>query len=105
MKTKAGPKFDYPILTTLGLPAKTIACFAVAGVASGYRDAPVIETSKDAVLHMEATAPLPLVDGAGTLAAPQRSMFQTDVIAIKVRANAAWAVLPGAAQVVANVNW
>jgi len=26
IKTKVGPKFDYPVLSTLGLPAKTVAC-------------------------------------------------------------------------------
>jgi hypothetical protein len=62
---------------TLGLPAKTIACFAPAGVASGYQDAPTIEISKEAVLHMEEVAPQPLVDGSGVVAAPQRSMFQS----------------------------
>jgi hypothetical protein len=105
LKTKAGVQFDFPILVTLGLPAKTIACFAPAGVASGYQDAPTIEVSKEAVLHMEAVAPLPLVDTTGILGIPQRSMFQTDVVAIKVRANAAWAVVPGAAQLVSAINW
>lgn len=45
MKIKVGPKFDYPVLSTLGLPAKTVACFAPAAVASGYQDATQIETS------------------------------------------------------------
>jgi hypothetical protein len=105
VKTKAGPKFDYPILTTLGLPPKTICCFAPAGVASGYQDPPTVETSREAVLHIEDTAPADIVGVGGAVAAPVRSMFQTDVCAIKVRANCAWNCVPGAAQVVANVNW
>ena len=98
-------KFDNPILITLGLPAKTVCCFAPAGVASGWHDAPTIETAKESVLHMEQTAPADIVSVGGTVAAPVKSMFQTDVISIRVRANAAWAAAPGAAQVVQNVNW
>jgi hypothetical protein len=105
IKAKIGLRFDYPVLTTLGLPAKTVACFAPAGVASGYQDAPRIETGKEAVLHMEDTTPAHIVGAGGALAAPSKSMFQTDIIAIRVRANCAWAVAAGAAQVITSVNW
>jgi len=105
LKAKVGAKFDHPVLTTLGLPAKTVACFAPDGVASGYQDAPQIETSKEAVLHMEDTTPADIVSAGGVLAAPSKSMFQTDIIAIRVRAHCAWAVAAGAAQVVTSVNW
>jgi hypothetical protein len=105
LKTRVGPKFDSPILTTLGLPPKTVACFAPAAVASGYQEAPQIETSRQAVYHAEATSPAEIVDAGGALAAPTVSTFQTDVISIKVRARSAWAVSPGGAQVVQNVNW
>jgi hypothetical protein len=103
IKAKVGSKFDYLVLTTLGLPAKSVACFAPAGVASGYHDAPSIETSKDAAYHFD-DAPID-ISSSGSVAAPVKSLFQTDVIAIKVRANCAWAVATGAAQVITNVNW
>ena len=103
MKTKVGPKFDHPILMTLGLPAKTVACFAPAGVASGYQDAPTIESSKDAAYHFD-NAPSDISSGGG-IATPTKSLFQTDLISIRVRANCAWAVAAGAAQVVTGVNW
>jgi hypothetical protein len=105
LKARVGPRFDFQILMTLGLAPKTIACFAPAAVASGYRDAPQIETSRETALHMEQTAPLPLVDGSGIVAHPQRSMFQTDCLAIKVRGNCAWAVVPGGAQFISAINW
>jgi hypothetical protein len=95
--------FDARVLTTLGLPAKTVACFAPAGIASGWQDAPTIETSKESVIHYESTAPADIV--AGVPATPTKSMFQTDVISIRVRANAAWACAAGAAQVISGVNW
>jgi hypothetical protein len=65
----------------------------------------VIETSKEAVYHEEATTPLPIVGTAGAIAAPVRSVFQTDAIGIRVRAHAAWAVAPGGAQVINGINW
>lgn len=105
IKTKVGPKFDYPILSTLGLPAKTVACFAPAAVASAYQDAPQIETSKTATVHLEDGSPLDIVGSDGALALPTKTAFQTDLISIRVRARAAWAVTPGGAQVINNVNW
>jgi hypothetical protein len=105
IKAKVGPKFDYPVLMTLGLPPKTVAAFAPAGVASGYQDQPEIETGKEMVLHMEDTTPADIVGAGGALAAPGKSMFQTDIIAIRVRAHCAWACASGAAQVIAAVNW
>jgi hypothetical protein len=79
--------------------------FALAAIASGYRDAPSIEMSKEVTYHEEVTTPLPLVGSAGAVAAPMRSTFQTNAIGIRVRAYAAWAVATGGAQIVNNVNW
>jgi len=105
IKSKVGPRFDNPILTTLGLPAKAVACFAPAAIASGYQGGPQIETSHQAVYHAEAATPEEIVDAGGALAVPTISTFQSDVISIKVRGRAAWAVTPGGAQVIQNVNW
>jgi hypothetical protein len=57
-------------------------------------------------LHRESTTPLPLVSvSPTTVAAPSTSLFQSYMMAIKVRANAAWCAAPGAVQFVQNVNW
>ena len=105
IKAKVGPKFDYPVFATLGLPTKTVACFAPAAVASGYQDAPQIETSKTATVHFDDSSPADIVSSGGTVAAPTLSAFQTNLISIRVRARAAWAVTPGGAQVINSVNW
>jgi hypothetical protein len=104
IKAKASPKLDNPVLITLGLPAKSVAAFAPAGVASGYQDAPSIETSKEAAYHFD-NAPTDISTAPGTTAAPVKSLFQTDLISIRVRANCAWAVATGAAQIINTVNW
>jgi hypothetical protein len=82
-----------------------VAAFAPSAVVSGYQDVPTIETKKEAAYHFEDTNPAEIVSSPGAIAAPQRSAFQTDVVAIRVRAWAAWACLPGGAQWVQNVSW
>jgi hypothetical protein len=96
---------DENVLTTLGLPAKSVAAFAPAAVYSGYQDVPQIETKNEVAIHMEDTAPKELVTTPGVVAAPQKSFFQTELIAIRVRAWCAWSVAPGGAQIVNNVSW
>ena len=104
IKAKVGAKFNSTVLMTLGLPAKSVAAFAPEGVFSGYQDAPMIETRKSAAYHFDDTTPLDISTGT-TVAAPVKSLFQSGLIGIKVRANCAWAVATGAAQVIAAVNW
>jgi hypothetical protein len=103
IKVRVGPKFDYQILTTLGLPPKSVAAFAPAGVVSGYQSAPTIETSKEAAYHFD-NAPID-IGTAGGVAAPTKSLFQTNLIGIRVKAKCAWAVAPGAAQFIDAVSW
>jgi hypothetical protein len=105
VKTKVGPKFDSLVLPSLGLPDKTVVAVAAGALASGYRDAPSVETSREALIHFEDSAPAAIIDPAGKLATPTRSAFQTDCVALRVRAKLAWAVAPGGAQVITGVNW
>jgi hypothetical protein len=105
LKTRVGPKFDYPILSTLGLQAKTVAAFAPAAVASGYQDQPQVETSRSGVIHYDDSDPSPIVAPDGAVAAPSYWAFQSNLISIRVRARAAWACQPGGAQLVQSANW
>ena len=107
IKTRASLKFNNTVLMTLGLPAKSIAAFAPNGVYSGYDGAPQIETGRESVIHFEQDAPLDISAPGSppTVAAPAKSMFQSDMIAIRVRTNCAWVAAPGAVQVINTVNW
>ena len=98
MRDKTG---DTSVLMSLGLPPKTVAAFAPSAIASGYSGTPEIETSKDAAVHYEDTNP----QDVGGSTAPVRSAYQTNIISIRVRAMLAYAVAPGGAAVVQNVNW
>jgi hypothetical protein len=98
-------QFADNVLTTLGLPAKSVAAFAPAAVYSGYQDVPTIETRSEVTIHWEDTTPLPIVSSPGTVAAPARSAFQQELIVIRVKAWCSWAVAKGGVQIVNNVNW
>jgi hypothetical protein len=101
----SGPNFQNSVLMSLGLPAKTVCAFAPAGAYSGSQDAPVIETAEELAIHREDTSPQEIVSTGGVPAVPTSGFFQQDIIAIRVRAWCSWAVAPGAAQFVQNVNW
>jgi hypothetical protein len=91
---------------TLGITDKTLAAIAPAAVASGYQGPPEISVGKDTTLHMDDTSPAELVAPPSTVAAPQRSLYQTNALAVKVRGNAAWCVLPGGvATITGGVQW
>ena len=101
----AGPSFDNAVFSSSQIPDKRVIGIAASAVASAYSGVPTIEKSKNPALHFEDATPANIVSEAGTAAAPVMSAFQTDMIAIKVRANAAWSVVaPGVAYVDA-VKW
>jgi hypothetical protein len=56
-----------------------------------------------ATVHYEDANPAPIVDGEA--ATPTLSAFQQNLLVIKVRAQAAWAVVPGAVAVVTGADW
>ena len=101
----SSPLFDSPVIMVPWLPDRTVIAAAPAGIFSGYDGSTELESSKEAVIHFENTAPLALVDAGGTLAAPQRSAFQTDTIFIRCRTRCAWCAYPGSIQVVDGANW
>jgi hypothetical protein len=65
------------------------------------------EISDQATLHMEDTTPLDLVSGSpGVVASPQRSLFQTDSLALRMVFPVNWAFRrTGMLAWVANVTW
>jgi hypothetical protein len=105
IRVEASPKFDNLVLSSPAMTAKSVAAFAPAAVISGFGDAPQIETSKQATVNFE-TSPQPIGSGSpGVIASPTHGVFQQALIAIKVRAYAAWTVEPGGVALINNVNW
>jgi hypothetical protein len=80
--------YELPNLTVLGSNAviNDVLCIVPDGLVVAVGSDPIIEVSRAATLHMEGTTPLPV----GT-AAPHRSLWQTDSIALSVRYPLTWA--------------
>jgi hypothetical protein len=70
-------------------------------------DAVRFEVSDQATLHMEDTTPLDLVSGSpGVVATPQRSLFQTDSLALRMVFPVNWAMRrTGDVAWTQNVTW
>jgi hypothetical protein len=107
LRLLAGPSFSYPILGTSAVAAGTVIGIAPAGVASGFDGAPRIESSTDTTLHFDsAPAAIGTAGSPNVIAAPTRSMYQTDTMALKVRIKCAWsAVHPGAIAQITGATW
>jgi hypothetical protein len=104
VRVLASPKFTNTVFSSSSLAAGTVIAIVPRGLATGYDGSVVVEASKEAVVNMN-TAPLPLVDGAGVVAAPQVSAWQSDETILKIRGNVAWAVQPGAIAEVTGAAW
>ncbi len=101
----AGPSFDNAVFSSSQIPPGRVIGVAASAVASAYSGVPTIEKSKNPALHME-TNPANIVSAGGIAAAPVMSAFQVDMIAIKVRCNAAWNVVAaGGVAYIDAVNW
>jgi hypothetical protein len=102
--TLVGPHFDYDIVSSAAIPDGEVFGLVPTGLWCGYGDDIRIEASEETTLHYEDTTPLQLATG-GVMASPTRNIFQQDLIALKLRARVAWAVLPGAIAAVTGANW
>ena len=80
-----GTLANIPIIDSATIPAKTVVLIDAADFVSVGGDGPRFELSDQATLHMEDSAPADLVGGSpGVTASPQRSLFQTDSIALRL---------------------
>ncbi len=74
-----------PIIDSATVPVKTMILIDAADFVVVGGEAPRIDMSDQATLHFEDTTPLDLVAGSpGTVAAPQKSLFQTDSLALRM---------------------
>jgi hypothetical protein len=105
--TLSATLFDYPVLESLAVPAGTIIAIAPDAIAVAADTAPpTVEVTTAAVAQFEDADPLQIVDSGGVLAAGTRSLFQHDLIGIKIRCALTWAsIAPGAVQMIQNVAW
>lgn len=94
----------YPVITSQNVPTGTVWLQSNGGVAFGNDYAPTIEVSDQATIVFDDTAPDQVLPDTNTM--PTRSMFQTDSIAVKMRAGLDWRVVRiGGVQVLTGVAW
>jgi Phage capsid family len=96
---------EFPNIRASGaLPAKTVIAIAPGAFVS-VLETPRIDSSIEAIVHMEDTSPAAIANGGG-IAAPVRSLFQTNSIGLRIIAPCSWALrAPGAVAWMQNVNW
>jgi hypothetical protein len=105
---QAGQLLGYPVITSPTVPATMVILVDAADFVSLAGDDPRFELSDQATLHMEDTTPLAIgTPGApATVAAPVRSMFQTDAIALRMIMPMNWAMRrAGLVSWVTGVTW
>lgn len=106
------PQLDVPVFATLGVAAGTVIMLDPGAIAVAYGAEPRFSASTETQLHMH-TAPQDFSTGAGptpvavaNIAAPVKSMFQTDCVALRMLLPAAWAIRsPGAISWVSGTTW
>jgi len=81
---RAGTLGNIPYIDSATVAAKTMILVDAADFVVVGGEAPRMEISDQATLHMEDTTPLELVASPSTVAAPQRSLFQTDSLALRM---------------------
>jgi HK97 family phage major capsid protein/HK97 family phage prohead protease len=105
---QAGTLLGYPVIKSMTVPLTMVIIVDAADYASLTGDDARFELSDQATLHMEDTTPLAIgTPGAPpTVAAPVRSMFQTDSIALRMIMPMNWIMRrPGLVGWVTGVTW
>jgi HK97 family phage major capsid protein/HK97 family phage prohead protease len=105
---EAGAKFNARVIVSASCPAGKVIAVDAADFATAQGDAPRFAVSTDATLHEEDTTPLAL-GTSGTpnvVAAPMRSLFQTDAVAVRMSMFVTWGMRrTGMVQTIASVTW
>lgn len=104
----AGTFMGYPYVASDNVTADVVVFVGGQAMAFGNDYAPTFDVSDQATLHMEDTTPeqIGTVAVPNVVAAPVRSMFQTDSIAVKMTTGMDWRIIrTGGVQVLTGVAW
>lgn len=103
-----GPILDeFQVVASTTVPVGRVILIDAADFVSATGDTPEFETSDQAVLHMEDSAPTQIsaTGTPNTVAAPVQSMFQTAQIAVRMLLDITWATRRPAVQYIDSVTW
>jgi HK97 family phage major capsid protein/HK97 family phage prohead protease len=104
----AAARFNARVIISSTCPAGRVIAVDAADFATANGDAPRFAVSTDATLHEEDTTPLALgtTGSPNVVAAPLRSLFQTDAVAVRMSLYVTWAMRrAGMVQTIAAVTW
>jgi HK97 family phage major capsid protein len=107
-RAEAGSKFGVRFIVSATCPAGRVIAVDAADLASAQGDSPRFAVSTDATLHEEDTTPLALgtTGSPNVVAAPMRSLFQTDAVAVRMSLYVSWVMRrAGMVQTIAAVTW
>ena len=98
--------FGYPVLSSAAVPAARVICIDAGALIAAHGTEARFSSSRDATLHEDDTTALPIgtPGSPATVAAPVRSMFQTDAIATRVTLLVTWAIRSGGVSYV-DATW
>ena len=103
-------ELPFPVAASAGLADSVVMCIALpALVVAGGNEAPRFSVSRETMLHFEADTPQQIgtVGTPNLVAAPARSLWQSDAVAVRLVADLTWAlrVASGAVAWTTGVNW
>jgi HK97 family phage prohead protease/HK97 family phage major capsid protein len=105
-EVRGGTLNGIPIIDSATVPSKTMILIDAADFVVAGGEAPRMEMSDQATLHMEDTNPQDLVASPSTVAAPQRSLFQTDSLALRMVLPLNWIIRrAGTVAWTSSVTW
>jgi HK97 family phage prohead protease/HK97 family phage major capsid protein len=105
-EVRGGTLNGIPIIDSATVPSKTMILIDAADFVVAGGEAPRMEMSDQATLHMEDTNPQDLVASPSTVAAPQRSLFQTDSLALRMVLPLNWVIRrAGTVAWTSSVTW
>lgn len=102
------PTENVVVLSSAGLAEGVIMAIALNAVAFAVDAVPQFELVNTGVIHFEDTSPLPIgtVGSPATVAAPSREIWQSNILAVKLRLQADWVTRgTGAVSQILNTSW
>jgi hypothetical protein len=99
--------FNHTLLVSAAVPAGDVIAVAAGGLVTGYDGSVKIEITDQPAIYAEDTTPTD-ISTAGSppvVAFPTKSLWQADMLALKIRAEVAWVVHPGSVAWITGAAW
>jgi hypothetical protein len=105
MRLWAPPRFTSPIYASAAITTDTLVAIEASAFVSAFLPGAEVTASAEALLHMEAATPLPIVNAGSTPAPNVRSLYQTDCVALKIVFRGNFGLLGSLVARIASVAW